>query len=298
MPIFTIDYKLQQIMKKPKTSPDPSEIGVLAGERLDEVNEDITLIQKKDGLTFGTDAYLLAAFIRPMRRAKAVELGAGTGIISLLIAARNKIKETVAVELQPEYAELCRRNTDLNGFSDRIQVLCADVRDLTPITVGYEADLVYSNPPYMRTDSGLPNENRGKNIARHETAGGIAEFCLAAAKLLKHGGIFACVYRPDRLPEFMSGLDRAGLEPKRMTFVCADAKTAPSMVLIESRKGGGKGLNVTAPLILNQERHGSAPAEMTDEARAVYDTCALYPVQGTGRKNAERDKTKEHTHDE
>lgn len=267
-------------------------------ERLDEVNEAITLIQKKDGLTFGTDAYLLAAFIRPSARAKAIELGAGTGIISLLLTARNKVKHTLAVELQPEFAELCTRNAALNGFSERIDTLCADVRLLDSHRVGFEADLVFSNPPYMRTDSGLPNQNTGKNIARHETAGGIADFCLAAARLLKHGGTFALVYRPDRLPELVVGLDRAGLEPKRMTFVSSDVHAAPSMVLVESRKGGGKGLTVTPPLILHKECNGSAPPEMTDEARAVYDTCSLYPVRTNRRKPQERHKTKEYSHNE
>lgn len=259
-------------------------------ERLDEVNEDITLIQKKDGLTFGTDAYLLAAFIRPSARARAVELGAGTGIISLLLAARNKIRDTVAVELQPEYAELCARNVALNGFADRIFTRATDVRVLTPQDVGYEADLVYSNPPYMRTDTGLPNQSAGKNIARHETAGGIGDFCLAASRLLKHGGTFAVVYRPDRLSDLMVALDRAGLEPKRMTFVCATASASPSMVLIESRKGGGKGLNVTPPLILHERTNGA----MTEEARAVYDTCTLYPTQ----KEKKASNHKEHISDE
>ena len=260
---------------------------LLPGERLDEVNEDITLIQKKDGLTFGTDAYLLAAFISPSPRARAVELGAGTGIISFLLVARNKVHDTVAVELQPEYAALCERNAVLNGFSDRVRTVCADVRTLTPHVLGYECDLVYSNPPYMRTDTGLPSRDPGKNAARHETAGGIAEFCLAAARLLKHGGTFACVYRPDRLADLMAGLREARLAPKRMTFVSADTETAPSMVLIESRKGGAEGLNVTPPLILYRSTADGSPREMTDRAKAVYDTCALYPEKPK-RKNAPR----------
>ena len=59
---------------------------VLSDERLDYVNEKITLIQKKNGLTFGTDAFLLAAYIKENKRARAAELGTGTGIISLLCA--------------------------------------------------------------------------------------------------------------------------------------------------------------------------------------------------------------------
>ncbi len=254
-------------------------------ERLDEVNEAITLIQKKDGLTFGTDAYLLSAFIRPSRRARAVELGAGTGIISLLLTARDKVRDTVAVELQPEFAELCTRNATLNGFDGRIRTLEADVRDISPTKIGYEVDLVFSNPPYMRIDSGLPNRVNKKNIARHETAGGIVEFCLAASRLLKYGGIFSVVYRPDRLSELFSALDRAGLEPKRMTFVHATPHTTPSMVLIESRKGGGKGLSVTPPLILYKEGEDPASPVMTEDALRVYDTCSLYPSPQKSEKN-------------
>ena len=131
-------------------------------ERLDEVNERITLIQKKDGLTFGTDAYLLAAFIRPKKHARAVELGAGTGIISFLLVTKDKLGSTVMAELQPEFADLCERNAALNHLSDRAKTLCVDVRDLSPARLGYECDLVYSNPPYMRTDSGLPNRSSAK----------------------------------------------------------------------------------------------------------------------------------------
>ena len=70
------------------------------GERLDAVNEKITLIQKKDGLTFGTDAFLLASFIKPMPKGRAVELGAGTGIISLLLAARDRFSKITSLEIQ------------------------------------------------------------------------------------------------------------------------------------------------------------------------------------------------------
>ncbi|MBO5270152.1 MAG: methyltransferase [Clostridia bacterium] len=254
-------------------------------ERIDTVNEQITLIQKRDGLTFGTDAYLLAAFLRPAPRARAVELGAGTGIISLLAATREKLHDTVAVEIQPAFAALCERNVRLNHLTDRIRTLCADVRDLSAETLGYECDLVYSNPPYMRTDAGLPNANVGKNVARHETAGGISEFCAAASRLLKYGGTFAVVYRPDRLPELMAALHAHGLAPKRMTFVAADTKTAPSMVLIESKKDAAPAMTLTPTLLLYRDTPTSGAREMTDAARAVYDTCALYPIQSPKKKN-------------
>ena len=275
-------------MTEPQTVPSKEietrgEALLLPGERLDEINEELSLILKTDGLTFGTDAYLLSAFIKPSPRARAVELGAGTGVISLLLATKGKLKSAVAVELQPDYAELCERNVRLNRLEDRITTLRADVRTLSAHSIGYECELVYTNPPYMRTDTGRPNECSRKNIARHETAGGIRDFCLAAARLLKHGGIFACVYRPDRLIDLTVALREAKLEPKRMTFVSADKKTAPSMVLVEARKGGAEGLTVTPPLLLYRESDGTGVRTPSDEARKVYDTCTLYPTQQNKR---------------
>ena len=93
-----------------------ADIELYEGERLDEVNERLRLISKNDGLTFGTDAFLLASFIRRQGNARACELGAGTGIISLLLAARERVSEIVAIEAQGDFAELAERNVGLNGL--------------------------------------------------------------------------------------------------------------------------------------------------------------------------------------
>ena len=87
-------------------------------ERLDTVNEKIRLIQKKQGLTFGTDAFLLAAFVKSAPKTHAVDLGSGTGILPLLLLAKGKIKSATAVEVQPAFADLIARNAKLNGFAE------------------------------------------------------------------------------------------------------------------------------------------------------------------------------------
>lgn len=245
---------------------------IMDDERLDEVNEQIKLIQKKKGLTFGTDAFLLAAYIRPSSRAIAVELGGGTGIVSLLLAARKKVKAVTAVEIQPPYAELIERNISLNGLNDTVTVLCSDVRDLSPVSFGKEVDLVFSNPPYMKCNCGKRNTEDEKYIARHEVCGSIHDFCAAAGRILRHGGKFVCVWRPDRLSELFEGLHNAKLEPKRMTFVHADTTTEPCMVLLESIKGGAPSMRISAPLFLYQERvDGQSQRILTPEAQKIYN---------------------------
>ena len=226
-------------------------------ERLDYVNDDIELIQNTDGLTFGTDALLLAGYING-KYASGAELGGGTGIISMLLLARGKVGHIDCVEIQEEYAELIDRNAEHNSFTDRLTTICSDVRDYRPEK---EKEIVFSNPPYMKTTSGRANTLDKKNVARHEVSGTIYDFCKSGARALKYGGIFAVVYRPDRLIDLTDALRQAGLEPKRMTFVHANAASDPSMVLIEAKKGGKCGLKLTRPLLIYKNKDNKEYSE-------------------------------------
>ena len=254
----------------------PTSVELAPDERLDVVNESIRLIQKKQGLTYGTDAFLLAAFLRPMPRVNAVELGGGTGIASLLTATTGKVKRVCAVEIQQSFADLIARNATLNGLADQVAPLCKDLRKVTARDVGGDVGLVFSNPPYMRCDTGKRNDWDEKYIARHEVMGGIADFCEAAGRLLQTGGRFVTVWRPDRLTELLYALRASRFEPKRMTFVHADASTEPCMVLTEAVKDAAPALRISAPLLLYQKKHpDQATRKLTPEAQRVYDTCSF-----------------------
>lgn len=241
-------------------------------ERLDRINESLSLIQCKTGLTFGTDSYLLAAFAHPSPHGTCVELGGGTGVVSLLTSARNRYATVHAVEIQPYFAELIDRNAALNGLSDRVHATCADVRDLTPETFGGEVPSVLSNPPYMKADSGKTNAAPAMNIARREENGTIADFCAAAKRLLKWGGYFTVVYRPDRFADLVCAMRENGLEPKRAVFVYPSAADKPCLVLTEAKKGGASGMTIARPLIIYEDK---AAGRYTSDMDAVYDTFSL-----------------------
>ncbi len=245
-------------------------------ERLDRVNERLWLIQKNGGLQYGTDAFLLAAYIRSSKYGKAVELGAGTGIVSLLLAARQKFAHITAVEIQPTYAQLIARNAEINGLQSQVTPLCRDVRELSAATLSGEADVVFSNPPYMRCNSGKRNQNDEKYIARHEVCGSIDDFCLAAKRILRFGGKFVCVWRPDRLAELFLAMHNASLEPKRMTLVYADENAEPCMLLAEAVKGGAPSMRLSPPLLLYLPQTESGHTRMlTPQAQRIYDTCSF-----------------------
>ena len=237
---------------------------LLKDERLDYVNDSLTLIQKPDGLTFGTDALLLAGYIGT-RGAFGLELGAGSGIISMLLLTRGKLSRATALEVQEEYATLTKRNAELNSLSERLYAIHGDVRDFR--SAG-EYDIVYSNPPYMTVGSGKSNELSKKNLARHEVMGNILDFCKCAKRNVKFGGSFVAVYRPDRLIDLISAMRECSLEPKRMTFVHANKDSESSMVLIEAKRGGKCGLKLTPPLIIY---NSSENKEYSDDMNYIME---------------------------
>ena len=251
------------------------DIQINQDERLDNVNESLRIIQKKNGLTFGTDAYMLAAFMRPEKHARAAELGSGTGIISLLCAARDRFAHIDAYEIQSEFAELGQRNITLNGMADNINQYCSDIRAI-PSGKNGSYDVVFSNPPYMKSGHGERCAHDMKTIARHEESGGIEDFCATAARLLKYGGKFYCVYRPDRLVDLIAAMRAHKLEPKRMTFIQPDATAAASIVLIEAKSGASSSLKLTPPLIIYRDPPSVTPRVMTEQAEAVYAECKLF----------------------
>lgn len=235
------------------------------GETMNEINLGLRMIEPKGGFCFGTDALLLAAFVRMKKNQRGADFGSGSGAVSLLCAAAGKFAHITAFEVQSEYAELCARNVHLNMLDEKITVRNEDIRTLAAGREKFGA--VFANPPYMRADTGKSGINEGRNAARHELCGGIEDFCSAAAASLEWGGAFYAVYRPDRLADLITAMRNSGIEPKRMCTVQSDALHSPSLVLAEGIRGGGVSMKIMPALMLT-DGHGT----MTDRARKIYET--------------------------
>lgn len=249
-------------------------------ERLDEINEDLYMIQRKGGLTFGTDAYLLSAMSKPQPRGKAVDLGCGAGSISLLCARRGRYSDIYSVELQSEYARVAERNAEMNGLSDKMHVICKDVRELTVSDIGGEADAVLMNPPYMKAESGKSNDLEELSIARRELNGTVDDFCRAAGRVLKTGGDLYAVFLPERLTDLACAMRSAGIEPKQLVFVYPRINSEPSLILMSGKKGGAPGMNVSPPLIIYRDG-GTA---YTDAMERIYSDFSLSHIINRRRR--------------
>ncbi len=207
---------------------------------------ELRIIQSRRGYRFSVDALLLAEFVSITPDDVVVDLGAGCGIISLLLAKKGQAGYIVGLELQEELASQARRNAGLNGLEERIAILQGDLRVL-PLAPRC-ADVVVCNPPYRKSRSGRINPDPCKAIARHEIAMTLIDILAAGKTLLRSGGRLALIYPANRLTEAFSRMRSQDLEPKRLQIIFPDSASHAKLAMIEGRLGGKSGLTILPPI--------------------------------------------------
>jgi len=220
-------------------------------------------IQGTPVFKLGTDVVLLAHFTNTARMTRAVDLGSGTGVLGILLAMDTPTLTFDAVDILPEAVALTGENARLNGVGDRVIPHLADICAIRETLPAGAYDLVVSNPPYFPVGGGARAEGAEIADARDELRCSLDDLCAAAAYLLRWGGRFALVHRPERLAEIWGAMQKHGIEPKRLRTVSKAADLAPSLVLIEGRRGGNPGLVFEPPLCL-QDGAGGDSAEIKE----------------------------------
>lgn len=209
----------------------------------------------------GTDSFLLSSLPRLKPGLRVCDLGSGNGLLGLLLLQRQSLLTVTGVELQSASADLADRTAAENGLSERLKTIRGDLREIRQLLPAGKFDLAISNPPYYSPGSGALSASDALKTARSEASCTLPELCSAAAWLLRWGGSFCVVHKPERLTDLLCCLRDTAIEPKRLRMVCYRPETAPSLVLIEGRRGGKPGLIVEPPLIL-QNSDGSPTQEL------------------------------------
>lgn len=201
----------------------------------------------------GTDSVLLADFVNTSGKKRGIDLGCGSGILPLLLMYRSPDLNMTGLEINPAAADVAKRNLSENGFSGRGSVLCGDIRDCRRLFKTGSFPLVVANPPYFAQGSGKMSPNAEKAAARGELDCTLRDVLSAAAYLCPTGGSFCLVYRTERLCELICLLHEYSLEPKRLRFVAHKKDSAPSLVLIEAKRGAAQGTKIEPTLILHND---------------------------------------------
>lgn len=213
----------------------------------------------------GTDSFLLGAFVHPRRGDRTADLGAGCGLLGLLLFARESSITLTNIELRQDASALAERSFSESGLAGRCSFICGDLRDLSQLPPANSMDYVVSNPPYFPAGSGAAAAAEARRAARSEESCTLEDVTKAAGYLLRWGGRFAMVHRAERLTDVLCALRAAKLEPKRLRLVQHSAESAPSLLLVEAVRGGKSGLAAEKPLILR-----NADGSESDELKEIY----------------------------
>lgn len=263
-------------------------------ERIDDLEyKDLKIIQNEKGFCFGIDSVLISDFARDVKsNSVGVDLGTGTGIISILLAAKTKLQKIIGVEVQNEVADMAMRSVKLNNLEDQIEIINLNIKDILQesdnlkskkIENGAEnnnanvnsvnclprenLDFVVTNPPYKKIDTGKTNESEYKYISRHEVTANLEDFIKVSKYLLKDKGAFYMVHRPDRLVDIIELMRKYKIEPKKIRFVHSTIEKEPTLVLIKGIKNARPFLKIEKPLIIYKK-----DGNYTDEIHRIYNT--------------------------
>jgi tRNA1Val (adenine37-N6)-methyltransferase len=216
---------------------------------------DLHLFQPRQGYRYSLDAILLARFCAELHPGGGIiDLGAGCGIISLILARINPTASVEAVENNPEMAALVERNIQHNDLVGRVSLCTEDVINLRKHYPHSTFDLVVSNPPFRTPGSGRISPRAGRDAARHETTAGLADFLAAAKYLVKPKGKICFIQHPSRLSEFISLAGNLKLSVLRLRIIHSNAESPATMFMAELAKGRRSAPVVESPLFVRDER--------------------------------------------
>ena len=201
-----------------------------------------------------TDSMVLSHFVKLPKNARVLDLGAGCGTLGLLLCARNEGCHVTGIEISPDAHRGALENIQQNALEDRMESICADLRRLPDLFVLGSFSCCVSNPPYF---SGGP-ASKSFAAARREDTCSLEELLDAGAKMLKYGGDFFLVHRPERLGEIIAQGARYQLEAKRLLLVRHRPESEISIIALQLRKGGKPGLKMEEACLFERSGEPSA----------------------------------------
>jgi len=244
------------------------DIELEANERIDDLEfKNLKIIQNKDGFCFGIDSVLLSDFAKDIKKNSMVlDLGTGTGIIPILLCGKTKLKKVTGIELQEEVAKMAKKSIKLNNLEDKFNVINENILNLNKIYENQTFDVIVSNPPYKKKDTGITNENEKKIISRHEISASLEDFIKISKDLLKDKGEFYMVHRPERLVDIFELMRKYKIEPKILKMVYSYKNKEPKLILIKGVKNAKPFLKVESNLYIYEDT-----GKYTKEILKIYN---------------------------
>ena len=213
-------------------------------ENLESVNK--KMIIDENGLKITQDAILLSEFIKKYFNTKYInkekktilEIGAGQGIITLLLSKIEIFEKIFAVEIQKDIFEIFKKNIKINNLEEKITSINEDIK-----TIKGEYDFIFSNPPYKKINSGKLPENKAEQISKYEILLTLEELFYEIKRLLKNYGEFFVIVPDDRLNDvfryiYANNMNILSIEINKYKKL--------NLIIVHGKKGGKRnsGINI------------------------------------------------------
>jgi tRNA1Val (adenine37-N6)-methyltransferase len=237
-------------------------------ERIDDLEyKNLKIIQNKEGFCFGIDSVIISDFAKDIKNnSMGADLGTGTGIISILLSAKTKLKKIYGIEIQSDVADMAKRSVKLNSLEERIEIINSNIKNIENSISRESLDFIVTNPPYKKLETGKINENKYKVISRHEHSANLEDFIKITKFLLKDKGALYMVHRPERLADIIELMRKYKIEPKKIRFVHSNINKEVNLVLVKAIKNAKPFLKIEKPLIIYDEK-----GQYTDEIYEIYN---------------------------
>lgn len=242
-------------------------------ERIDNLQyNNLKIIQNTKGFCFGIDSILISDFAKEIRKNSiGVDLGTGTGVISILLTAKTNLYKIYGVEIQADVAEMAKRSIELNHMQNKVEIININLNEIEEGEGNKKLqresfDFIVTNPPYKKLKTGKVNKSEYKYISRHELTANLEDFIRTSKYLLKDRGSLYMVHRPERLVDIITLMRKYKIEPKKIRFIHSKINKEPTLILIKGVKNANPFLKIENPLIIYNEN-----GKYTDEIYEIYN---------------------------
>jgi tRNA1Val (adenine37-N6)-methyltransferase len=240
----------------------------------DPINSfEFKITQPENGYRFSMDPFLLAVhalsnITLSSNIKKIIDVGCGCGIISVLLADCKYDLKITGIEIQDDLFHHAVSNVATNNLQDKIDIIHGDIYGLTCEDINGPIDMIVSNPPYKKINSGRKSHNLQKNIARHEISLNMEGIFKCSKILLNKQGSLHLIYPAERLCELVTTANKFSFTPSVIRFVHIKKNQNAKFVLFSAIKEGSNKM----PLIPSPLYIYSPDNSYSDEYISMFST--------------------------